>query len=139
MRRFYLKFKEQIRYLEFGVIVTLVNWIIYAVLVALLNMGITISNLVAWLAAVITAFITNKLYVFDSKKTDKRSVLKEAAAFLLSRISTGIFEVVAPSLLFLIGLDGMLFGIDGFYAKLIVSIIVVILNYYLSKIIVFKK
>ena len=139
MKRFYLKFKEQILYLEFGVIVTLVNWIVYAVMVAVLNMGITISNAVAWLAAVVTAFITNKLFVFDSKKTDKFSVFKEASAFLLSRISTGIFEVVAPSLLFLIGLDGMLFGIDGFYAKLIVSIIVVILNYYLSKKIVFKK
>ena len=139
MKKFFLKFKEQIRYLEFGVIVTLVNWVVYAVLVTVLNMGITISNLIAWLAAVITAFITNKLYVFNSNKTDKRSVLKEAVTFLLSRISTGIFEVVAPSLLFLIGLDGMLFAIDGFYAKLIVSIIVVVLNYYLSKKIVFKK
>lgn len=139
MKDFYLKYKEQILYLAFGVIVTLVNWIVYALLVAVVNMGITLSNLIAWAAAVVTAFITNKLFVFESKKTDKKSVLKESVAFLLSRISTGVFEVIAPSLLFFIGLDGMLFGIDGFYAKLIVSIIVVILNYILSKKIVFKK
>ena len=139
MKIFYNKYKEQILYLVFGVIVTLVNWIVYALLVAAVNLGITVSNAIAWVAAVVTAFITNKLFVFESKNTDKISVLKEAAAFLLARISTGIFEVVAPSLLFLIGLDGMLFGIDGFYAKLIVSVIVVILNYILSKKIVFKK
>lgn len=126
-------------YLAFGVIVTLVNWVVYAVLVAIINIGITASNAVAWIAAVVTAFITNKLFVFQSKNTDKISVIKEAAAFLLSRVSTGVFEVVAPSILFAVGLDGMLFGIDGFYAKLIVSIIVVILNYILSKKFVFKK
>ncbi len=139
MKNFYLKYKEQILYLAFGVIVTLVNWIVYALLVAVADIGITISNAVAWIAAVITAFITNKLFVFESTKNDKVSILKEASAFLMARISTGVFEVVAPSLLFLIGLDGMFFGIDGFYAKLIVSIIVVILNYILSKKFVFKK
>lgn len=139
MKNIYLKYKEQILYLVFGVIVTLVNWIVYAVLVAVADIGITLSNAVAWIAAVVTAFITNKLFVFESKKNDKTSVLKEAVAFLIARISTGVFEVIAPSLLFFIGLDGMLFGIDGFYAKLIVSVIVVILNYILSKKIVFKK
>lgn len=139
MNNFYNKYKEQILYLVFGIIVTLVNWIVYAVLVAVINMGITVSNAIAWLAAVVTAFVTNKLFVFESKSIDKVSIFKEAIAFLLARISTGIFEVVAPSILFIIGLDGMLFGIDGFYAKLIVSIIVVILNYILSKKIVFKK
>lgn len=139
MKELYYKYKEQILYLAFGVIVTLVNWVVYAVLVAIINIGITASNAVAWIAAVVTAFITNKLFVFQSKNTDKISVIKEAAAFLLSRVSTGVFEVVAPSILFAVGLDGMLFGIDGFYAKLIVSIIVVILNYILSKKFVFKK
>lgn len=139
MKSFYLKYKEQILYLVFGIIVTLVNWIVYAVLVAVVDIGITLSNAVAWIAAVVTAFITNKLFVFESKKNDKKSVLKEAVTFLAARISTGVFEIIAPSLLFVIGLDGMLFGIDGFYAKLIVSVIVVILNYILSKKLVFKK
>ena len=139
MKNFYLKYKEQILYLAFGVIVTLVNWVIYAVLVAVVDVGITLSNAVAWFAAVITAFVTNKMYVFENKATGKLDLIKEAAMFLLSRISTGIFEIIAPTVLVFIGLDGMLFGIDAFYAKLIVSIIVVILNYILSKKLVFKN
>ena len=139
MKKFYLKYKEQILYLAFGVIVTLVNWVIYAVLVAVVDVGITLSNAVAWFAAVITAFVTNKMYVFENKATGKLDLIKEAVMFLLSRISTGIFEIIAPTVLVFIGLDGMLFGIDAFYAKLIVSIIVVILNYILSKKLVFKN
>ena len=139
MKNFYLKYKEQILYLVFGVIVTLVNWVIYAVFVAVVDVGITLSNAVAWFAAVITAFVTNKMYVFENKATGKLDLIKEAAMFLLSRISTGIFEIIAPTVLVFIGLDGMLFGIDAFYAKLIVSIIVVILNYILSKKLVFKS
>ena len=139
MSRFYDKYKEQILYLAFGVIVTLVNWLVYAFFVVIVNIGITASNAIAWLSAVITAYITNRLFVFESKAESKREILKEAIAFLVARISTGVFEVVAPSLLFVIGLDGMLFTIDGFYAKLIVSIIVVILNYVLSKKLIFKK
>ncbi len=139
MENFYSKYKEQVLYLAFGVIVTLVNWAVYAVLVAVVNLGITLSNAIAWAVTIVTAFVTNKLFVFESRANNKISLLKEALTFLLSRISTGIFEVVAPSILVLIGLDGMLFGVDGFYAKLIVSIIVVILNYILSKKIVFKN
>ena len=139
MKNFYLKYKEQILYLVFGVIVTLVNWVIYAVFVAVVDVGITLSNAVAWFAAVITAFVTNKMYVFENKATGKLDLIKEAVMFLLSRISTGIFEIIAPTVLVFIGLDGMLFGIDAFYAKLIVSIIVVILNYILSKKLVFKS
>lgn len=139
MKNFYLKYKEQILYLVFGVIVTLVNWVIYAVFVAVVDVGITLSNAVAWFAAVITAFVTNKMYVFENKATGKLDLIKEAVMFLLSRISTGIFEIIAPTVLVFIGLDGMLFGIDAFYAKLIVSIIVVILNYILSKKLVFKN
>lgn len=126
-------------YLLFGVIVTLVNWIVYALFVAVVDIGITASNAIAWGAAVATAYVTNRLFVFGSKADSKTSILKEAMTFLIARITTGIFEVVAPTVLFYIGLNGMLFGIDGFYAKLIVSIIVVVLNYILSKKIVFKK
>ena len=139
MKDFYVKYKEQILYLAFGVIVTLVNWIVYAVFVTVVDIGITLSNAIAWLSAVITAYITNRIFVFKSGAKGKTEIFREAVAFLLSRISTGVFEIVGPSILFFIGLDHMLFGIDGFYAKLIVSIIVVILNYILSKKLVFKK
>ena len=139
MKEFFLKHREGVMYLLFGVFVTLANWITYAFFVTATNLGVTVSNAIAWFVAVASAFVTNKLFVFESKDTDIKTVVKEAATFLSSRIATGIFEVLAPAWLIAIGLDQTLFNIDGFFAKLIVSIIVVILNYLLSKLIVFRK
>ena len=78
MKFFYNKYKEQILYLAFGVVVTLVNWVVYAVLVTVVNLGITLSNAIAWAVTIITAFVTNKLFVFESKSVGKLSVFKEA-------------------------------------------------------------
>ncbi len=126
-------------YLLFGVFVTLANWITYAFFVTVTNFGVTVSNAIAWFVAVASAFVTNKLFVFESKSTDIKTVLKEIVTFLSSRIATGIFEILAPAWLISIGLNQSLYGIDGFFAKLIVSIIVVIVNYILSKLIVFRN
>ena len=59
-----LKNKEVIMYLIFGVLTTVVNWIVYSLTVNSLSM--TVSNILAWFAAVIFAFFTNKLFVFES-------------------------------------------------------------------------
>lgn len=139
MRELFLKHREGILYLLFGIFVTLANWITYALLVTVTDLGVTVSNAVAWVVAVVSAFVTNKLFVFNSKATDFKTVLKEAVSFLTSRVATGVFEILAPAWLIAIGINQTLFDIDGFFAKLIVSIIVVVLNYLLSKLIVFKK
>ena len=139
MKEFYYKYREVVAYLIFGVIVTLANWITYALLVTLTPLGVTLSNLIAWIVAVVTAFVTNKLYVFEKTSNDIKTVTKEALEFLTARVLTGIFEVLAPAWLISLGLHHTLFDIEGFFAKLIVSIIVVILNYVLSKLVVFRK
>ena len=59
MKEFYLKHKEGLLYLLFGVFVTLSNWLVYSLLVWFTGIGVTMSNAVAWLVAVITAFVTN--------------------------------------------------------------------------------
>lgn len=139
MKELFLKHREGIMYLLFGVFVTLANWITYAFFVTVTNFGVTVSNAIAWFVAVASAFVTNKLFVFESKSTDIKTVLKEIVTFLSSRIATGIFEILAPAWLISVGLNQSLYGIDGFFAKLIVSIIVVIVNYLLSKLIVFRN
>ena len=93
----------------------------------------------AWLAAVIFAFVTNKLWVFESRDMSPGVVAGEAAKFFGSRIFTGIIETVCPSLLVMAGLDTSLFGAQGGVAKLTVSILIIILNYILSKLLVFRK
>ena len=139
MKKLYEKYKELIHYVFFGGATTAVNWLVYALLVEVLHADITLSNAIAWLAAVIFAFITNKLFVFESKSFAPAVVWKEALSFLGSRLLSGLLEIAGPTALMAIGLDMPLFGIDGFAAKLVVSIGVIVLNYVLSKLLVFRK
>ncbi len=133
------KRREVTMYLLFGVIVTLANWITYSLLVVCTPASVTISNFIAWVVAVVIAFLTNKFFVFENKGNSPKIILLEALLFLGMRVATGIFEIFLPTLLIWLGLNQSLFEIDGFYAKLIVSIIVVVLNYILSKLVVFSK
>lgn len=139
MFKIIIKYKEIIMYIIFGGLTTFVNWAIYTLLVHYIHAGITISNAVAWIVSVIFAFITNKLWVFESKSTKPIMLIKEFTSFIASRAITGAMEIAGVPLLVKIGLDQTIFGIEGAWSKLIVSIVVVILNYVFSKLIVFKK
>ncbi|MBQ8475410.1 MAG: GtrA family protein [Clostridia bacterium] len=133
------KYREIIMYLIFGVSTTAVNWVVYTTLVVLHLAGVTAANAVAWVCAVLFAFVTNKLFVFQSHTAGFISVLKESVTFFGARIFSGLFEIFLPTLLISLGLDGKLFGIDGFVAKAVVSILIIIMNYVLSKLIVFRN
>lgn len=135
----FVKYKEIIMYLIFGVCTTVVNFIVYTVFVELLNLDITISNAVAWVFAVTFAFVTNKIFVFHSHQKSFWGLIREIFSFFGSRIISGLVEIFLPTLLFNIGLDGEIFGVKGLVAKVLVSVIVIILNYVFSKIFVFKK
>lgn len=139
MIAFIKKHKEIVLYIIFGAGTTLVNWVVYTLLVSALGVKITLSNLIAWLAAIIFAFITNKLYVFESKGWQVKTTLKEGFSFLGSRIFSGLIEVVGPTALMVIGISGDLFGIKGGISKIIINVVVIILNYILSKLFVFKE
>lgn len=135
----FLKYKEIISYLFFGEATTAVNWIIYILCVKLLRIDMTLGNAVAWCSAVAFAYITNKLFVFESKSLTFKETAKEAVSFLGARAATGLIEIFLPTLLYKIGLGFTVFGIKGLGAKAIVSIIVIILNYVLSKLWIFNK
>ena len=139
MKSFFKKNKEIIMYLFFGVATTAVNWVIYTALLKLSVCGVTLANAIAWFGAVVFAFITNKLLVFESRDLAVKTVIKEGVSFFASRLVSGVFEIFLPSVLIFIGLDMAMFGIDGFLAKAIVSVLVIVTNYVLSKLIVFKK
>ena len=100
---------------------------------------IFIANFVAWVLSVIFAFVTNKLWVFESKSWRFGLVMKELWLFVLARLITGVMEWFGVPLLWAVGLNQKLFGIDGFLAKIIVSVLVVILNYVFSKLIIFRN
>ena len=152
LRALYEKYREIIAYLFWGVMTTVVSWLTFALFSLLLQgaeaelrvFGLTVSasvlaaNILSWLCAVLFAYVTNKLWVFDSKSWAASVVWPELLKFFSARAATGILEIVAVPLLTAIGLDRTVFGVEGMLAKVIVTVVVVILNYVFSKLIVFR-
>lgn len=138
IKNLWTKYKEIIMYLIFGVATTVVNWAVYALTVKV-GMNMNLGNCLAWLVAVIFAFITNKIFVFESKSMKVQILLQEFVKFIAARIVTGVIEIGGLPLLYGLGVKQSIFGIEGFAAKILVSVIVVILNYVFSKLFIFKN
>lgn len=136
---FYARHREGSAYLVSGVAVTVINWIAYTLLVTSGHMGVTAGNTAAWLIAVLAAFLLNKCYVFRSRVWRPGPLLREAAAFFGSRIFSGVVEIGMVPLLMILGVTGTLFGIQGFFAKLISQGVSMVLNYFLGKYAVFRR
>lgn len=146
VKKMFVKYKEIIMYLIFGVLTTVVSWGSYALFerafkgaIVDVNILVAVANVLSWVAAVLFAYITNKLFVFESKSFKPTDVCKELGLFVGSRLVSGALEWIGVPLLVWLGLNQTIFGFEGMLAKVLVSIIVVILNYILSKLIVFKK
>jgi len=133
IKKLYNKYKDLILYGIFGVLTTAINWIVYKLFYSILGVSNVASTCVAWILAVIFAFITNKIWVFDSKSFAKKVVIKELTAFLSARIATGVLDV----LIMWIAVDKMGYNEDIW--KLISNVIVIIINYIASKLIIFKN
>ncbi len=99
----------------------------------MLNIQNVPSNIIAWATAVIFAFITNKIWVFESKIFVIKKLFNELCKFITARLITGIIDV----LIMYISVDVL--QAPAVIFKVISNIIVIILNYLLSKFIVFKK
>ena len=130
MKNIIQKNKEIIMYLVFGVLTTVVNIVVYYIFSNLLHMNYLFSNAMAWFLSVLFAYVTNRKYVFDSKNNQ---IIKEAISFFCSRLATGIMDMVL--MWFLVNFN----IVNDVVAKVVVNVIVVILNYILSKLVVFKK
>lgn len=130
MKNIIQKNKEIIMYLVFGVLTTVVNIVVYYIFSNLLHMNYLFSNAMAWFLSVLFAYVTNRKYVFDSKNNQ---IIKEAISFFGSRLATGIMDMVL--MWFLVNFNIA----NDVVAKVVVNVIIVILNYILSKLVVFKK
>lgn len=128
----YNKYKEALLYLFFGGCTTLVNIISYFVL-RKIGVRVYISNGLAWFLSVLFAFITNKLFVFESRGKTKKENIREIVSFFGFRILSLGFDMGSMYLLFDLLKTGEVF------AKIVSNILVIILNYIFSKIFVFKK
>ena len=130
---------EAVSYLFWGVGATVVNWIVYTVLSFASPYSMVICNSIAWLAAVLFAYITNRFFVFHSISHGLTALLREFFLFIGARVFTGLFEIFLPSLLFRLGIRQTFLGIEGFWAKAIVTVLIIVLNYILIKRICFRK
>lgn len=125
--------KETITYIIFGVLTTLVNYVVCFLFYKFTDVNILVYNVVAWIAAVIFAFITNKLFVFESKSFAANVLIKELITFTIARVlSLGMEELFLFITVTLLGMNEMI-------SKLIAQILVVIVNYVASKLFIFKK
>ena len=129
---FIINNKKVIAYLFFGVLTTVVNFIIYTTC-RLTLINYIVSTVISWVGAVFFAYFTNSRYVFNSNASSLIVKLKEFYNFIGCRLLSLIIEV---SLLYIF-VD--FFNTNDFIAKIVISIIVVIFNYWGSKILVFKK
>lgn len=125
--------KSFILYVIFGVLTTVVNMAVYGLCYDILKMSNIVSTVIAWFAAVVLAYATNKVWVFNSKSFALKVILYELATFFSCRILTGILDVAI-----------MYFAVDimawnGKLFKLISNVLVIILNFIASKLIIFVK
>ena len=127
------KYWDVLSYLFFGVLTTVVNYLIYLPVYNFCGFSAALSNMIAWVVAVIFAFLTNKPFVFKSNDWSAKTVVPELTKFVSCRIASGVLETV---ILFL-AVDCM--NWNGNIWKLVTQVLVIIINYVGSKLLVFRK
>lgn len=133
IRKICFKYKEIILYGIFGVCTTIINILSFFVLDDILKCNMIFSNVIAWILAFIFAFVTNKLFVFESVSNTVGQTVKEFRDFFLARFATLFIDTFLMWLL----VDVVKF--NSMITKIVVNIIVILLNYIASKLWVFKE
>ena len=127
------KYKSIIMYLIFGVLTTVVNVVTYYISAHIFSVNTVASSVIAWFAAVLFAYITNRKWVFNSRQTGFKNILFEISRFFLCRFATGVVDWV----IMYVFVD--LLSFNDIIIKISANIIVIILNYVASLLIIFRK
>lgn len=128
------KYRELLLYGIFGVATTVVNFVVFYGMEKLTGAdAYLVNNVIAWLAAVIFAYVTNKLFVFQVKSWTGKVVARELVQFFGARVFSLAVEEAGLWLLV------QLLQMNTLIAKLVLAVVVVVLNYIFSKLVIFKK
>ena len=133
IKALFVKYHDILVYLVFGVLTTVVNYLIYLPCYNLLGLSSSVSNVMAWAVAVAFAYVTNKPFVFHSHDWSGETVIPELSKFICTRLGSGGLE----TLILLVTVDWL--GMNGNLWKIVTSVLVVIINYLGSKLLVFRK
>ena len=129
----FLTYKEIILYVFFGGMTTIVNLVSYALFTRLLNINDYVAIFLSWVLAVFFAYITNKIWVFESQSREFKELFREITSFAAARVATLGLEYVVM----FIGVD-ILF-INDMLVKVFAQVLVIVANYLFSKLFIFKK
>lgn len=133
IKELFSKYYDVIAYLVFGVLTTVVYYLVYMPLHYWLGISATVSTVIAWVISVTFAFLTNKPFVFRSHDWSKKTLLPEIRNFVVCRVGSGLLDMG----LTFVTVD--LLKWENIFVKLGISVLAVILNYVGSKLLVFKK
>ena len=133
MGAFIKKYRQLLAYLFWGGGTTVVNFGVYFLFTRVIVLDLVVANLIAWVAAVLFAFFVNKILVFHSESWKLDRLVPEFIKFVGARVFSGIMETA------LLWLSVDIFLLDDRLMKLLISILVVIANYVLSKLFIFKR
>lgn len=125
--------KEVILYVVFGVLTTLINIGSFYILTELMHLEENIANIISIILAVLAAYFTNRKWVFNSGAVTLKEKFTEFYKFIIGRAFTMVVEIVGFFLLFNI------FHIQELISKAVITVIVIVLNYFISKFFAFKK
>ena len=127
------KHRETILYLFFGAFTTLVNIVTYLLFTRVILFNFMVANALAWILAVLFAYVTNKFFVFESKRIEIKFLFKEFLSFVSFRLLSGVVEM----LIMYVMID--LLFVNDIIVKAFTNIVVIVLNYFFSKMIIFKN
>lgn len=127
------KYRELILYGIFGVLTTVVNIVTYMVCYNRLGISNVVSNVIAWILSVLFAYVTNKIWVFESRAMEPKVLLYEMGSFFGCRLATGLLDLA----IMYVAVD--LLALNSMWMKCISNVLVIIANYVASKLFIFKK
>lgn len=127
------RYREVLSYLFFGVLTTLVNLAGYFILTRAFGVNYMVSTAVAWAVSVLFAYVTNKIWVFESRDTSPGVVLRELVSFVGCRLFSGLLDMA------IMYLCVSAWGMPDAPVKILSNILVIVLNYVFSKLFIFRK
>ena len=130
---FYKKHKEGLLYLFFGGLAFFLSIFLFWFMDSVMHLNEVVNNTIDWIICVAFQFFTNRTWVFDGKIDSKADFLKQATSFTVGRL----FTLVVEDIIIYIFIN--LLGFPKMAVKLAATFVVIVLNYIISKLIVFKK
>ena len=125
--------KELARYIGFGIGSLVINIVAFWVYNDLLKVHYMAANVVAWVLSVVFAFVTNKVFVFNSHSWKASVWIRECISFTTARVITGVFDMA----IMFVMVD--LINADELFAKFVANFFVILANYGISKLWIFKE